>query len=611
MKFSDVLSVLSGLAIFLYGMEVMGNGFKHMAGSQLQDFLEKLTKKPIVALLAGLLVTALVQSSGATTSMLVSFVNAGIMKVTQTVYVILGANIGTTITGHLMALDVGLVAPFIAFIGVCLIMFVKNDKLNAIGEIMMGLGFVFIGMETMSTGLAPLGQSQFFLNLLTSLRNPILGILVGFALTTIVQSSSASLGIIQSLAKSGIVGIKDVMFFNLGQNIGSCTTAMLASLSFNRDAKRVSIINLTFNIINATLFTVLYLLFPFDHLYETLAPGNVVEQIALMHTFTNIFTSAVCFPIAKLIAKIAYLIIPDHGTKKSLQPEITQAAKIEDNAAFNIFGINIEINNMFEIVKQSIYIGFNSLLEHYSVVDAVRKNEEQVNRINKGIYNNLMLLMASDTNKHESKQAASLFLAAGFAAFFTGVTEPLEFAFMFVAPALYIVHAVLTGISMAVAALFHWTAGFGFSAGFVDFFLSSRLPLANQPYMLLVQGLVFAVIYYFVFRFMIVKFNLKTPGREDETEEAGKTEEIAVGKDKFHTMAVKIYEGLGGDDNVVSVDNCITRLRVEVKDMDAVDQDKIKATGVPGINVVGKHSIQVVVGTQVQFVADEVNKLRK
>lgn len=409
MKFSDVLSVLSGLAIFLYGMEVMGNGFKHMAGSQLQDFLEKLTKKPIVALLAGLLVTALVQSSGATTSMLVSFVNAGIMKVTQTVYVILGANIGTTITGHLMALDVGLVAPFIAFIGVCLIMFVKNDKLNAIGEIMMGLGFVFIGMETMSTGLAPLGQSQFFLNLLSSLRNPILGILVGFILTTIVQSSSASLGIIQSLAKSGIVGIKDVMFFNLGQNIGSCTTAMLASLSFNRDAKRVSIINLTFNIINATLFTVLYLLFPFDRLYETLAPGNVVEQIALMHTFTNIFTSAVCFPIAKLIAKIAYLIIPDQGTKKSLQPEIMQAAKIEDNAAFNIFGINIEINNMFEIVKQSIYIGFNSLLEHYSVVDAVRKNEEQVNRINKGIYNNLMLLMASDTNKHESKQAASLF----------------------------------------------------------------------------------------------------------------------------------------------------------------------------------------------------------
>ena len=218
MRFTDVLAVLSGLAIFLYGMEVMGSGFKHMAGGKLQDVLEKLTKKPFVAMMAGMLVTALVQSSGATTSMLVSFVNAGIMKVTQTVYVILGSNVGTTITGHLMAMDVGLVSPFLAFIGVCLIMFVKNDKLNAIGEIMMGLGFVFIGMDTMSDGLAPLGQSQFFLNILTSLQNPIFGILVGFVLTTIVQSSSASLGIIQSLAKSGLVQIRDVMFFNLGQN---------------------------------------------------------------------------------------------------------------------------------------------------------------------------------------------------------------------------------------------------------------------------------------------------------------------------------------------------------------------------------------------------------
>ncbi len=158
MQFKDILSVLSGLAIFLYGMEVMGNGFKHMAGGKLQDILEKLTKKPLVALLAGTLITALVQSSGATTSMLVSFVNAGIMRVAQTVFVIMGANIGTTITGHLMALDVGLVAPFIAFIGVCCIMFVKQDRINAIGEIMMGLGFVFIGMDTMSGGLQPLGQ---------------------------------------------------------------------------------------------------------------------------------------------------------------------------------------------------------------------------------------------------------------------------------------------------------------------------------------------------------------------------------------------------------------------------------------------------------------------
>ena len=409
MKFTDILAVLSGLAIFLYGMEVMGSGFKHMAGGKLQDVLEKLTKKPVVAMLAGVLVTALVQSSGATTSMLVSFVNAGIMKVSQTVYVILGSNIGTTITGHLMAMDVGLVSPFLAFIGVCLIMFVKNDRLNAIGEIMMGLGFVFIGMDTMSAGLAPLGQSPFFLNLLSNLQNPIFGILVGFVLTTIVQSSSASLGIIQSLAKGGLVSIKDVMFFNLGQNLGSCTTAMLASLSFNRDAKRVSIINFTFNVVNAVLFTILYSLFPFERLYEMLAPGSVVEQIALMHTFTNVVTGIVCFPFASALSKIAYLIIPDQGTKKELQPEVEPTLKTEGNAAFNIFSINIEMNNMFSIVESSVKKGLTAILEHYSEVETIRENEVQVNRIHHGISKNLMLLMASNANMQESKEAASLF----------------------------------------------------------------------------------------------------------------------------------------------------------------------------------------------------------
>ena len=409
MKFTDILSLISGLTIFLYGMEVMGSGFKHMAGSSLQGTLEKLTKKPIVALLAGMLVTALVQSSGATTSMLVSFVNAGIMKVGQTVYVILGSNIGTTITGHLMALDVGLVAPFMAFIGVCLIMFVKQDKLNAIGEIMMGLGFVFLGMDMMSTGLKPLGSTPFFINLLSSMRNPIFGIFVGFALTTIVQSSSASLGIIQSLAKSGLVGIKDVMFFNLGQNIGSCTTALLASLSFNRDAKRVSIINFTFNIINAILWTILYLLFPFDRLYTLIAPDSVVHQIAMMHTITNVVTSLVCFPIANYLAKIAYLIIPDQGSEKKLQPEIIQASNIENNTAFNIFGINIEMNNMFNIVLKSLEKGFDAILEHYSAYEEINENEIEVNKINEGISNNLTKLLNSNMNMSESRKAATLF----------------------------------------------------------------------------------------------------------------------------------------------------------------------------------------------------------
>ncbi|WP_174727623.1 N-acetylglucosamine-specific PTS transporter subunit IIBC [Mesobacillus harenae] len=220
------------------------------------------------------------------------------------------------------------------------------------------------------------------------------------------------------------------------------------------------------------------------------------------------------------------------------------------------------------------------------------------------------LAMYHTAKSKKKKQVASLMLAAGFASFLTGVTEPLEFAFMFVAPALYVVHAALTGLSLAIASMFDWTAGFGFSAGLIDFVLSSRLPLANMPYMLLVQGLVFGVIYYFLFRFLITKFNLTTPGREED-EALGGDGAVVTGKDKVSIMAAQIYEGLGGDDNVVSVDNCVTRLRLEVKDMDAVDQKKIKATGVPGINIVSKKNIQVIVGTQVQFVADEIMKIRK
>ncbi|UTR08187.1 N-acetylglucosamine-specific PTS transporter subunit IIBC [Alkalihalobacillus sp. LMS6] len=222
------------------------------------------------------------------------------------------------------------------------------------------------------------------------------------------------------------------------------------------------------------------------------------------------------------------------------------------------------------------------------------------------------LAMYHTAHASKKKQIGSLMLAAGFAAFLTGVTEPIEFAFMFVAPLLFVVHAVLTGLSLAIAAFFQWTAGFSFSAGLLDFFLGFPLEMANQPYMLLVQGVIFGTVYYVLFRFLIVKFNLMTPGREPEGEGLDISEEPTEleGSNKMAMMASTIYQALGGDDNVVSIDNCVTRLRLEVKDMGKVDQAKIKQTGVPGINVVSDHNIQVVVGTQVQFVADEMNKIR-
>ncbi|MFK4878572.1 N-acetylglucosamine-specific PTS transporter subunit IIBC [Lactococcus petauri] len=209
----------------------------------------------------------------------------------------------------------------------------------------------------------------------------------------------------------------------------------------------------------------------------------------------------------------------------------------------------------------------------------------------------------------KKKATASLMLAAGFASFFTGVTEPLEFSFMFVAWPLYVVHAVLTGISMFIAALFHWTAGFNFSAGLIDFILSLRVPIANQPYMLLVLGLVMAVVYYFTFDFVIKKFNMMTPGRE-EGGEGEEEPDLSSADEKFAFLASRIYQGLGND-NLKTVDNCTTRLRLTVENSDLVDQAAIKATGVPGVRVLDKKNVQVIVGTEVQFVADELKKIQQ
>lgn len=209
------------------------------------------------------------------------------------------------------------------------------------------------------------------------------------------------------------------------------------------------------------------------------------------------------------------------------------------------------------------------------------------------------------------KATASLMLAAGFASFFTGVTEPLEFSFMFVAWPLYVLHAVFTGISLAVAAFFHWTAGFAFSAGLVDYVLSLKNPVANQPLMLLVEGLVMAVIYYFGFNFAIKKFNLMTPGREadDAVDEDTAGVETDATDDKFMIQAKRIYAAIGGKDNIKVIDNCTTRLRLQLEDTANVNQPAIKAAGAAGINVLDKTNIQIIIGTEVQFVADALKEL--
>ena len=275
MEITDILSLLGGLALFLYGMQMMSNGLEAAAGNKMKKILEKLTANRFLGIAVGAGITAVIQSSSATTVMVVGFVNSGMMRLEQAVWIIMGANIGTTITGQLIALDVGAIAPMFAFLGVAMVVFLKNPKLHHYGMIIAGLGILFIGMEMMSSAMMPLRDSEAFVSLMTKFSNPILGILAGAAFTALIQSSSASVGILQALAVSGAISLSSAVFVLFGQNIGTCITAVLASIGTSRNAKRATIIHLMFNIIGTIIFTVIcisedYLSFIHSDLYTAI-----------------------------------------------------------------------------------------------------------------------------------------------------------------------------------------------------------------------------------------------------------------------------------------------------------------------------------------------------
>ena len=244
MKITDFMLLLGGLGLFLYGMKMMSEGLETAAGNKLKDILEKLTSNRFLGVFVGMVITALIQSSSATTVMVVGFVNSGLMTLNQAVWVIMGANIGTTITGQLIALDIGALAPLIAFIGVMIILFFKSKRTRCIGEIIAGLGILFIGMDFMGNAMVPLRDSTFFIKMMTSFSNPLFGIAAGALFTALIQSSSASIGILQTLASSGLIGLNSSIYILFGQNIGTCITAIIASIGTNHNAKRTTIIHL-------------------------------------------------------------------------------------------------------------------------------------------------------------------------------------------------------------------------------------------------------------------------------------------------------------------------------------------------------------------------------
>ena len=254
MSINYFIELLGGLALFLYGMEMMSSGLELVAGDKLRVVIEKMTSNFFKSILVGALVTAVIQSSSATTVMVVGFVNAGLMTIYQSVGIIMGANIGTTITGQLVALNISTLAPIIAFVGFLLNTFSKSKKKKYIGQSIIGLGFLFMGMQFMSDSMAPLRDYPGFASLMTKFDNPILGVLAGTGVTALLQSSSASLGILQAVANQGVISLHSAMYIILGFNIGTCVTSVLSSVGSSKNARRTALVHVLFNIIGKIIF---------------------------------------------------------------------------------------------------------------------------------------------------------------------------------------------------------------------------------------------------------------------------------------------------------------------------------------------------------------------
>lgn len=410
MNLSLILGLLGGLALFLYGMQMMSDGLEKAAGDRLKSILEKLTSNRFLGVLVGAVITAIIQSSSATTVMVIGFVNARLMNLRQAVWIIMGANIGTTITGQLVALNMSEIAPLFAFAGVVMIVFLKNPRLHSLGSIVSGLGILFIGMDMMSTSMEPLRESALFISMITQFANPVIGILVGALFTALIQSSSASLGILQALARSGVIGLGGSVFVLFGQNIGTCITAVLASIGTSREAKQTTIIHLSFNIIGTILFTTICILTPLTSLVESWTPGNAPQQIANMHTLFNVVTTIVLLPFGTYLADFAQRILPSEKMSMDseglmyLQP-LPNSNKIVGLSAINVQQIHDEVMRMMELAYANVNDAFDQLIQYREDRSkAISKRESTVNFLNNAISNYISDVFGNGNLSPETSQ---------------------------------------------------------------------------------------------------------------------------------------------------------------------------------------------------------------
>ena len=419
MSLNDGLALFGGLALFLYGMHMMSDGLEATAGEKMKKVLEKLTSSTIKGVMVGTIITAVIQSSSATTVMLVGFVNSGLMALENTVGVIMGANIGTTMTGILLSIGIGDIAPAIAFAGVALIMFTKDEKKNNIGIIVAGLGILFLGMNMMSDAMTGLRNYQPFIDLITTFKNPIIGVLVGTVFTALIQSSSASVGILQALAMAGLVTLDTGIYVMFGFAIGTCITALIASIGTNANAKRVTVIHLAFNVIGTVVFVIACQFIPFVEIVEGMFPASPKAQIANAFLIFKVVTTIMLVPFTKVLVNFSKRIIKDKTESTDKRPTISERAKTIAgyNVGSSAIAINLireEVNYMYDIAKKNVSMSFDAVISNTSEYDKIiRKNEDELDELNASISNYISSVIGNHIPARDSEVISGYFRIVG------------------------------------------------------------------------------------------------------------------------------------------------------------------------------------------------------
>ncbi len=414
MTITDLLGLLGGLGMFLFGMNLMSNGLEAAAGEKMKKLMEKLTDTTFKGVLIGTLITALIQSSSATTVMLVGFVNSGLMSLSQTVGIIMGANIGATLNGVLLAVGVGEMAPLIIFVGAALIMFSKKERFKQYGNIIIGLGILFQGMNMMSSSMAGLRSSPAFINLITTFENPLIGVAVGTVFTAIIQSSSATVGILESLALAGLVTLDNGIYVMFGATMGTCITAAIASIGTGVNAKRVAIIHLLFNIIGTVVFVLICMFFPFVPLVQHMFPSSASVQIANAHVIFKIVTTVLLFPFANWMVKFSEAVLKDKSQATHRVPVYerakTMAGYSVGNSAIAISLIREETNYMYDIARKNLALSFDAMLNRNADrYEEIHENEREIDKLNREISKYISTVIANKMPARDSVVVSGYF----------------------------------------------------------------------------------------------------------------------------------------------------------------------------------------------------------